>query len=136
MKPRHSIIELNELRDACGCLSFAQEEDQIAFSMRRVFMLYDIPAGTHRGGHAHRGQHQLLLMMSGACTVFIYNGEDTSKVDLDRPNRLLHAPPMLWLELRDFTGGAVCAVLASGLFDEADYIRDYAEFRQLALARS
>jgi len=136
MKPRHSIIELNELRDSRGCLSFAQEGDQIPFSMRRVFMLYDIPTGTHRSGHAHRGQHQLLLMMSGACTVFIYNGEDTSKADLDRPNRLLHAPPMLWLELRDFTGGAVCAVLASGLFDEADYIRDYAEFRQLALARS
>jgi len=92
MKPRHSTLELNELRDVRGCLSFAQEGDQIPFSMRPVFMLYDIPAGTHRGGHAHRDQHQLLLMMSGARTVFIYNGEDTSKVDLDRPNRRLHAP--------------------------------------------
>ena len=136
MKPRHSIIELSEFIDARGRLAFAPEGDHIPFAVRRLFMLYDIPAGTHRGGHAHRGQHQLLMMMSGACTVSIDDGETATNVDLGRPNQLLHAPSMLWLELRDFTGGAVCAVLASGLFDEDDYIRDYAEFRRLALATS
>ena len=136
MKPHHRIIELNEFVDARGRLAFAQEGDHIPFTVRRLFMLYDVPAGTHRGGHAHRGQHQLLMMMSGACTVLIDDGESTTKVDLDRPNRLLHAPPMLWLELRDFTGGAVCAVLASALFDESDYIREYPEFRRLASTRN
>ena len=88
-----------------------------------------------RGGHAHRAQHQLLMLTAGACTVSIDNGESVSSVRLDRPNHLLYAPPMLWLDLANFSSGAVCQVLASGIYDEADYIRDQAEFCRLALAQ-
>ena len=135
MKPHHRLIELKEIADARGKLAFAQDGDHIPFPVRRIFMLYGIPEGTARGGHAHRAQHQLLMMMAGACTVSIDDGANVSSVRLDRPNHLLHAPPMLWLDLKDFSSGAVCEVLASGLYDEADYIRDPAEFRRLALAR-
>jgi hypothetical protein len=134
MKPRHRLIALKEITDARGKLVFAQDGDHIPFPVRRIFMLYDMPEGATRGGHAHRAQHQLLMMMSGACTAGIDDGAETVFVTLDRPNQLLYAPPMLWLDLKDFTSGAVCAVLVSGLYDEADYIREQAEFRRLASA--
>jgi len=135
MKPRHRLIELKEIADARGNLVFAQEGDHIPFPVRRIFTLYGIPEGMARGGHAHRAQHQLLMLMAGACTVAIDDGKNISRVHLDRPNLLLHVPPMLWLDLTDFSFGAVCEVLASGLYDEADYIRDQAEFRRLTLAQ-
>lgn len=135
MKPHHRLIELKEIADARGKLVFAQEGDHIPFTVRRMFTLYGIPDGMARGGHAHRAQHQLLMLMAGACTVSIDNGESVSSVRLDQPNQLLYAPPMLWLDLTDFSPGAVCQVLASGLYDEADYIREPAEFRRLATAQ-
>ena len=135
MNPHHRLIELKEIADARGKLVFAQEGDHLPFPVRRIFTLYGIPEGMARGGHAHRAQHQLLMLMAGSCTVSINNGESVSKVHLDRPNYLLYAPPMLWLDLTDFSSGAVCQVLASGLYDEADYIRDQAKFQQLASAQ-
>ena len=134
MKPRHRLIELKEIADARGKLVFAQEGDHIPFPVRRIFTLYGIPERMTRGSHAHRAQHQLLILMAGACTASIDDGENVFRVRLDRPNLLLYAPPMLWLDLTDFSPGAVCQVLASGLYDEADYIRDQAEFRRLTLA--
>jgi hypothetical protein len=136
MKPRHKLIEFNELWDVRGRLAFAQEGDQIPFSVRRIFMLYNMAAGASRGGHAHRGQHQLLMMMAGAASVRIDDGVMTDQLRLDRPSCGLHVPPMLWLGLEDFTPDAVCAVLASGVFEESDYIRDYREFKRLADVQS
>ena len=95
-------------------------------------MLYDMLVDARRGGHAHRGQHQLLIMTSGAGSARVDDGTMTVDLRLDRPSCALHVPPMLWLDLEDFTQNAVCTVLTSGLFDEGDYIRDYAEFKRLA----
>jgi len=35
---------------------------------------------------------------------------------------------MMWRSLTDFTKGSVCMVLASNLYDEKDYFRDYESF--------
>jgi oxalate decarboxylase/phosphoglucose isomerase-like protein (cupin superfamily) len=131
MASHHSLLELPQRRDARGALTFAQGPN-LPFIVQRLFVLYYLTPGAERGGHAHRQQHQLLFMMHGSARVAIENGRGRESVLLDRPSLALYAPPMLWLELSDFSPGATCAVLSSGAYDEVDYIRDYAEFGKLA----
>jgi len=130
----HSLIELPERADARGALTFAQQGDHIPFAVKRFFALYDLAKGTHRGGHAHRQQHQFLVMLAGASTITVDDGNTRTPVRLDRPNLALYAPPMLWLDLAEFTPGAICMVLTSDVYAESDYIRDRNTFLELTKA--
>lgn len=130
----HRLIELPARGDARGALTFAQQGDHFPFQAKRFFALYSLPPGANRGGHAHRAQHQFLVMLAGSVIVTVDDGATRTPVLLDRPNLALHAPPMLWLDLQEFSQGAICMVLASDVYDEADYIRDRAEFLKLTKA--
>ena len=134
--PLYRLIELPERADARGALTFAQQGDQIPFAVKRFFALYQFAPGTHRGGHAHRQQHQFLVMLAGAATITVDDGKSRTPIRLDRPNLALHAPPMLWLDLEDFSSEAVCMVLTSDVYSETDYIRDRAEFLDLTKAKT
>lgn len=131
MAQRYRIVDLPKHADARGTLSFAQTPDHIPFVPLRMFMLFDMKDGAERGDHAHRAQHQFVVMMHGSATIEVDDGNTRDEVLLDGPTRALHVPPMLWLKLR-FQNDSVCAVLASGIYDETDYIRNYAEFLSLA----
>lgn len=124
----HRIIDLPHIHDDRGSLSFAEEPAHIPFVPRRVFYLYDIAPNMSRGGHAHREQQQFLFAPCGLCRVTIDDGTVRTDVTLDRPNRALFVPAGLWLDLNDFSANAVCVVLASGIYDESDYIRSYDDF--------
>lgn len=131
--PQHRLIDLSKITDTRGSLSFAQAPDQIPFMPARIFMLYDMPPGAERGGHAHHEQHQYVMMMHGGVTVEVDDGTTRTLVTLKSPAQALYVPPMLWLRLT-FSENAACAVLASGPYDEADYIRNYDEFLSLTKA--
>jgi dTDP-4-dehydrorhamnose 3,5-epimerase-like enzyme len=131
MPPKHRLIELPTRIDPRGALSFAQQADHIPFDVKRLFVIYEVPDGASRGGHAHREQHQFLLVLSGRTTVTIDDGRERRSALLDRPSLALYVPPMLWLELEEFSAGAICMVLASDIYQESDYIRDRAEFLRL-----
>lgn len=130
--PSHRLIELPERTDPRGALTFAQQGDHIPFAVKRFFALYGVAPGASRGGHAHRAQHQLLVLLAGAATVTVDDGKTRTPIRLDRPNLALHAPPMLWLDLDGFSPGAICMVLTSDVYAKSDYIRDRAEFLKLA----
>ena len=134
--PMHRLIELPRRADARGTLIFGQDPDQIPFAVKRFFSLHDIAPGASRGGHAHRQQHQYLIMMAGAVSVTVDDGHVRTPVRLDRPNLALYAPPMLWLDLDDFSPGAVCMVLTSDVYAESDYIRERATFLDLTKANT
>jgi hypothetical protein len=131
MHPEHKILELPQRSDGRGHLVFGQDGDHLPFVVKRFFLLYELAPGATRGGHAHRAQHQLLIMTAGGATVIVDNGVTRTAVRLDKPSQALHVPPGLWLELEAFTPGAACLVLASDLYTEADYIRDRAEYLRL-----
>ena len=100
------------------------------FQIQRVYYLYDTPGGAERGGHAHKGLHQLIVAMSGSYNVILDDGKEKKRFHLNRSYYGLYVCPMVWRELDNFSSGAVCLVLASNLYDESDYYRDYQEFRQ------
>jgi dTDP-4-dehydrorhamnose 3,5-epimerase-like enzyme len=131
MRPRHSLIDLPDIGDERGFLLVAQAHAQVPFDIRRLFVLHRLAEQTTRGHHAHRTQHQFLIMLAGGCEAIVDNGEGVALVVLAHPSTALYLPPMLWLELRAFSAASICAVLTSGDFDEADYIRDRAEFDRL-----
>jgi hypothetical protein len=131
----HKLIDLPLRSDNRGSLGFAQQGDQIPFPVKRIFYIYNIPQDASRAGHAHRAQHQYLIMLAGSCHVKIDDGIDRAAVLLNSPQVALYAPPLMWLDIDGFSTGSICLVLTSDVYDERDYVRDYAEFRRLAGTR-
>jgi dTDP-4-dehydrorhamnose 3,5-epimerase-like enzyme len=127
------IIQMPRFTDERGSLSVVESMVHIPFDIKRVYYLYDIPAGQVRAAHGHRKLQQLMIAVSGSLEVQVDDGTDRRNFRLDRPDRGLYIAPGMWRDLSGFSGGAVCVVLASSVYDESDYLRDYDDF--LAYAR-
>lgn len=126
------MVELPKIQDARGNLSFVENSRHIPFDIRRVYYLYDVPGGSERGGHAHKQLQQLIIAIAGSFEIVIDDGINRQTIRLDRAYQGLCVCPMIWRELQNFSSGAVCLVLASELYDEADYYRDYSTFAAAA----
>jgi hypothetical protein len=124
---RCKLIELPKIPNPQGNLTFIQEQ-HFPFEIKRVYYLYDVPGGAERGGHAHKGLHQLIIAAAGSFDVLLDDGYNRKRFHLARPYLALYVCPMVWRELDNFSGASVCMVLASNLYDESDYYRDYSEF--------
>ena len=119
----YKIIDIPKITDPRGNLAVLEKET-IPYKIQRVYYLYDVPSDSHRGGHAHKECMELLIAVSGSFTVELDNGKEKQTVRLNKPNKGLLIPTMIWRELSDFSSGAMCLVLASHEFEEVDYIRD------------
>ena len=122
------ILEIPKIQDRRGNLSVI-EGSIIPFISKRVYYLYDVPSGSKRGGHAHKKQQEFLIALSGSFDVILKDGKSIQTISLNKPNFGLLIVDGIWRELRNFSSGAVCLVLASDEFDEEDYIREYKNFR-------
>ena len=122
------ILNLPKIEDRRGNLSVI-EKNNIPFSIKRVYYLYDVPAGAERGGHAHKEQEEFIVSVSGSFDVVLNNGEEERVFSLNNPNQGLYVAQKTWRELRNFSSGAVCLVVSSGEFIEDDYIRDFDDFK-------
>ena len=121
------LIDLPKIEDRRGNLSVI-EKNNIPFSIKRVYYLYDVPSGAERGGHAHKEQEEFIVSLSGSFDVILNNGESEETYTLNKPNQGLYVAQKTWRELRNFSSGAVCLVVSSGEFIEDDYIRDFDDF--------
>jgi dTDP-4-dehydrorhamnose 3,5-epimerase-like enzyme len=125
-----SLISLPKIEDPRGNLSVI-EKDIIPFEIKRVYYLYDVPSGAGRGGHSHKQQKEFLIALSGSFDVVLNNGIDKKTITLNKPNKGLLIETGIWRELKNFSSGSVCLVIASDVFQEEDYIRDFEEFISL-----
>ena len=123
------IIDLTRITDPRGNLTFVEGRRHVPFEIQRVFYLYDVPGGESRGGHAHRQLQQLIIAASGSFDVVVDDGDQQERFSLNRSYYGLYVPRMVWSHLENFSSGSVSLVLASLPYDEADYYRDFEEFR-------
>ena len=121
------LIDIPKITDVRGNLGVIEKE-VIPFPINRVYYLYDVPSSAFRGGHSHLAQTELLISLSGSFEVVLDNGKEKKSVLLNKPDKGLLINKGIWRELQNFSSGAVCLVLSSGEFDEADYIRSYKDF--------
>jgi oxalate decarboxylase/phosphoglucose isomerase-like protein (cupin superfamily) len=119
--------------DVRGNLTFIESNEHIPFNVKRVYYLYDIPGGETRSGHAHKNLHQFIIAVNGSFDVILDNGHEKKRFHMNRSYYGLYVCPMTWRELDNFSSGSVCLVLASELFSDDDYIRDYNEFKKLRI---
>lgn len=131
MKEIGRIIDLPKIVDIRGNLTVAEQMRHVPFDIARVYWTYDIPGGGRRGGHAHRTCQEVVIAVSGSFDVELFNGHERKTYHLNHPYQGLYIGTSIWRTLEDFSSGAVCLVLASELYDEAEYISDYDEFLSL-----
>ena len=124
-----TIIELDKHHsDRKGSITVVENHVTVPFEVNRTYYLYDIPGGEERGAHAHKELQQLIVAVSGSFNVTLDDGNVKRTFTLNRPYQGLLVVPGIWRTLDDFSSGSVCLVLASMVYDAADYIRDYSEY--------
>ncbi|MDG4944786.1 FdtA/QdtA family cupin domain-containing protein [Weeksellaceae bacterium KMM 9713] len=122
------LVDLPIVHDKAGNITVLENNNNIPFNIKRVYYLFDVPMGSERGGHAHYELQQYVVAASGSFTFILDDGKEKKEVFLNHPNKALHIKPGIWREMKDFSSGSVCLVLASMLYTEDDYIRDYQNF--------
>lgn len=118
------ILSIPKIEDPRGNLSVI-ENDVIPFEMKRVYYLYDVPSAAERGGHSHIEQQEFLVALSGSFDVILNDGTATKTLTLNKPFEGLLITNGIWRELKNFSSGSVCLVIASDVFEESDYIREF-----------
>lgn len=121
------LIQLPKIEDVRGNISVI-EKDVLPYPIKRVYYLYDVPSSAQRGGHAHKEQLEFLIPISGSFDVVLKDGKKEHTITLNKPDKGLLIKTNVWRELENFSSGAVCLVIASGEYDEDDYIRDFNDF--------
>ncbi len=122
-----NIIQIPTIHDKRGELSFI-EKGTWPFEIARIYYMHDIPKDTYRGGHAHKNLHQIIIAIAGEFTIQLDDGAENKSFTLSKPNVGLYVCPMIWRDLSFFSKNTVCLVLASEVYDENDYIRNYENF--------
>ncbi|MBN2167157.1 MAG: WxcM-like domain-containing protein [Marinilabiliaceae bacterium] len=129
MKP--IIINLPKYLDRRGNLSFIEEENHLPFKIKRVYWIYDVPGGEVRGGHAFKETEELIVALSGSFDVVLNDGENEYRYSLNRSYYGLLVPKMMWRMIENFSTNSLAMIIASTVYDENDYIRDFNEFKNL-----
>lgn len=127
-----TLIDLPVLGDERGSLVALEGNRNIPFEIKRVYYIYGTQKGVARGFHAHKELKQVAICLSGSCRFVMDDGVKQNEVILNSPSQGLLIDVMQWHEMYDFSEDCILLVLASDIYDEADYIRNYDSFMQLS----
>ena len=125
------VIQFNTINIENGKLSIVENNKEFIVDIKRVYYLFDVPSGESRGGHAHKELQQIIIAANGSFSLNLHDGKESRSILLNRPNEGLMMVPGIWRELENFSGGAICLVLASEVYSEDDYIRDFDTFKSI-----
>lgn len=126
------LITLPKILDPRGNLSFFESENQLPFEIKRTYLIYDVPGGETRGGHAFKNQMEFIVALSGSFDVVLTDADGSKeRFHLNRSYMGLLIPNQMWRHMENFSTNAVSLVASSTLYSENDYIRDFEEFKKI-----
>ena len=128
-KKGFGMVEIPRFSDSRGSLSYA-EWRHLPFEPKRIFWIYDVGEGKTRGGHAHSECAEVVFAINGSFDMFVDNGKESGIFHIDDPSQGIYIGKGVWCELRNFTPGTVCVVVASVPYMKDGYINDYNEFKK------
>lgn len=125
------FIQLQTHGDDRGSLVSLEQEKNIPFEIKRVYYMFKTRDGVRRGFHAHKSLKQVAIAVRGSCRFLLDDGKERIEILLDNPAQGLLIESCIWREMYEFSDDCVLMVLADKYYDEADYVRDYAEFSNM-----
>lgn len=125
---KSQLINFQIKGDNRGSLIALEKEHNVPFDIKRAYYIFDTTDGVRRGFHAHKNLKQLAICVKGSCNFLLDDGANKQIYYLDKPTKGLYIEGLIWREMFDFSPDCVLMVLADAYYDEADYIRDYADF--------
>ncbi|CAG9434745.1 TPA: sugar 3,4-ketoisomerase [Providencia alcalifaciens] len=125
-----NTIEFKKLGDDRGSLISLEQHKNIPFEVKRIYYIFGTKEGVSRGFHAHKNLEQVAICVKGSCRFLLDDGKNKEEVILNDPSVGLYINNVTWREMHDFSEDCVLIVLASELYDESDYIRNYTEFKK------
>lgn len=129
MKP--TLINLPKFLDLRGNLSFIEEETHTPFKIRRVYWIYDVPGGEHRGGHAFKETEELIIALSGSFDLRLHDGRNDYIYSLNRSYFGVLVPRLVWRMIDNFSTNSLALIIASTDYADKDYIRNFEEFKMI-----
>lgn len=124
----YSLISLPKILDSRGNLSFAENQSQLPFDIKRAYWIYDVPGGIERGGHAYKENQEFIIALSGSFDVTLDDGKQRKTFSLNRSYYGLYVPKGIWREMDNFSTNSLALILSSTEYSESDYVRDYQDF--------
>ena len=129
------LIEVPHHSDGRGELCFLEAERTVPFPIKRIYYMHGTAQGANRGGHAHKEPEYLFIAIAGSFTLKLTDTVVTQAFRLNTPNQAVYVPQGVWRDVTEMSADAVCMVLCSGYYDEADYIRDWDDYTAYIEAR-
>ncbi|TDX00058.1 sugar 3,4-ketoisomerase [Dinghuibacter silviterrae] len=125
------LINLPKVFDERGNLSFLEANKHIPFEIKRSYWIYDVPGGEQRGGHAYITTEEFIVALSGSFDVLIDDGRNKQRISLNRSYYGLYIPKGIWRSMENFSTNSLAFIVASTVYSEHDYQRDYSQFLML-----
>lgn len=125
------LLDLPKILDERGNLSFFQNEDHIPFNIKRVYWIYDVPGGEHRGGHAYKDLQEVIIALSGSFDVVLNDGKEERKFTLNRSYYALYVPKMIWRHIDNFSTNSLAFIATDKNYDGEQYIRNFESYKQM-----
>lgn len=124
-------ISFTPIVDSRGSL-IAIEEPTIGFTVKRIYYIYGANSATRRGYHAHLNLKQFFICISGSCKIQFEEDSDVKVINFNSNDKGVYVEGIVWREIYDFSNDCILLVLASEVYNEEDYIRDYKDFKKLS----
>ena len=121
-KPK--LVSLPKILDKRGNLSVIESENNVPFSIKRTYLIYDVPGGEVRGGHAFLEQKEMIVALSGSLDIIVFDGVKEQKFSLNRSYQGLYIPNGLWRHMENFATNTLVLVISNTNYNEKDYIRN------------
>lgn len=118
-----------------GDLSVLEGGRHVPFQIKRVYFVNNLSAcRVRRGNHAHRRLDQVIFCVNGSFLLGLDDGEQQCRIRMDRDNVGVRLGPGLWHTMEDFSPDCVIMVVASDVYEESDYLRNYDDFLEFLRA--